>query len=72
MTEMRRLPSILNTLPDAKPCKKGEWVIAEQYIIDHRGHAVVQWGSYTSRKNAKLIVLAKRFERELLALAKGE
>lgn len=66
---MKRYPAILNTLPDAKPCKKGEWVIDEQYIVDHRGQAVVQWGSYTTRKNARLIVLAKRFEKELLALA---
>lgn len=65
----RRLPAILNTLPDPKPCKPGEWVIDEQYIIDHRGQAIVQWGSYTSRTNANLIVLAKRFEKELRAMA---
>lgn len=71
MTNVNRLPKILNTLPDPAPCKRGEWVIDDQYIIDSRGQAIVQWASYTTRKNAKLIVLAKRFEKELLALASG-
>jgi hypothetical protein len=66
---MHRYSDFLNTVPEPVPCKRGEWVIDEQYIIDYRGRAIVQWGSYTTRKNAKLIVLAKRFEKELLALA---
>ena len=70
MSDFKRFPAILNTSPDPVPCKPGEWVIDEQYITDHRGRAIVQWGSYTTRKNANLIVLAKRFEKEVRALAK--
>jgi hypothetical protein len=69
MNAFKRLPAILNTFPNAVPCKSGEWVINEQYITDHRGQAVVQWGSHTTRKNADLIVLAKRFEKELREMA---
>ena len=66
---IKRYSKELNTLLNAPPCKKGEWIISDQYIIDHRGRAIVQWGSYTTKNNARLIVMAKRFEKELLALA---
>jgi hypothetical protein len=50
------------------PCKKGEWQIDGQWIRNHLGNAICQWASYTDRKNANLMVLAKRHEKALAIL----
>jgi hypothetical protein len=51
--------------------RKDEWRIEDRYILDGNRLVICQLGPHTTRANARLIVLAKRYERELLELEKS-
>ncbi len=53
---VKRLPKeLLEFPPWCNPPMTGKWTLYDQYIVDGKGRPICQWGSYTTKKNARLI-----------------